>query len=145
MKQFLLWLWQLPQNLVGFLMTRKPIHTLDFTCNDGEVIKVYFTNNVFGCGVSLGNYVILDCSSYYFFVKYRDVYAVKTVNHEHGHQKQSRYLGWLYLIVVGICSAIFNNLFDRLFHKKWANKKRTDWYYSRFPEKWADKLGEVER
>lgn len=139
MKNVLLWIWQLPQNLIGFFMTRYPGATKVFNCNDGEQVKVYFTSNVFNCGVSLGNYIILDYKIYY------NKYCVTTVNHEHGHQKQSRYLGWFYLIVVGISSAIFNNLWDRLFHKNWTSKERNTWYYNRFPEKWADRLGGVNR
>lgn len=139
MKNVLLWIWQLPQNFIGFLLTRKSVQKMDYTCNDGEVVKVYFTKNVFNCGVSLGNYIILDYDIYF------NRHITITVNHEHGHQKQSRYLGWFYLIVVGISSAIFNNLWDRLFHKNWTYAQRTIWYYNRFPENWADKLGSVER
>lgn len=139
MKNILLWIWQLPQNLIGFFLTRKPKAIRTYRCNDGEKVNVYFTSNVFGCGVSLGNYIILDYDFYYTFIPHL------TINHEHGHQKQSRYLGWLYLIVIGFTSAICNNLWDRLFHRKWASEKRVKWYYSRFPEKWADNLGGVER
>jgi hypothetical protein len=46
---------------------------------------------------------------------------------------------------IGIPSAIFNNLRDRLFHKKWSSQQRYKWYYSRYPEAWADRLGEVQR
>ena len=139
MKNIILWIWQLPQNLIGFLLTRNPKAYFMYECNDKKKIKAYFTSNVFGCGVSLGNYVILDYDNYYHVSVY------KTINHEHGHQKQSLYLGWLYLLVVGFTSAVFNNLWDRLFHKNWKSSKRIKWYYSRFPEKWADKLGGVER
>lgn len=138
-KYFLLWIWQLPQNLIGFILTRNAKQYCEFVCNDYEMVRVYYTNNVFGCGVSLGNYIILDYKNYYN----KSIYI--TVCHEHGHQKQSRYLGWLYLFVVGFTSAVCNNLWDRLFHKKWSYKKRANWYYSRFPENWADKLGCVER
>jgi hypothetical protein len=136
----LLYIWQLPQNLIGFFLTRKPNHIVEFECNDGSVTKVYFTENVFGCGVSLGNYIILDVGYYYISNN-----ITITVNHEHGHQKQSKMLGWLYLIIVGITSAIFNNLWDRLFHKNWGYDERERWYYSRNVEKWADELGGVKR
>lgn len=138
-KNILLWIWQLPQNLIGFILTRRAKQYCDFVCNDYEMVRVYYTNNVFGCGVSLGKYIILDYKNYWN----KPIYT--TVCHEHGHQKQSRYLGLFYLLVVGFTSAICNNLWDRLFHKKWSNKKRMNWYYSRFPENWADKLGGVKR
>jgi hypothetical protein len=49
------------------------------------------------------------------------------------------------VIVIGIPSAVFNNLWDRLVHKKWPSTDRLKWYYNRYPEKWADKLGGVTR
>ena len=144
-KDVLLYIHQLPQNLIGFFLTRKPKETINFTCNDGTKLKVYFTDNVFGCGISLGNYIVLDYDNNYEYIKDKWIEGENTVNHEHGHQKQSLYLGWFYLIVVGITSAIFNNLWDRMFHKNWSFWDREKWYYSRFPENWADKLGEVNR
>ena len=119
-------------------MTRYPRATKVFTCNDGEIAKVYFTKNVFNCGVSLGNYIILDYDIYF------DRNINITVNHERGHQKQSQYLGIFYLFAVGLPS-ITRNIIDRLFHKKWAYKDRIKWYYSHYPENWADKLGRVIR
>lgn len=139
MKKILLWIWQLPQNLIGFILTRFAKAKSNVRMYDGTVVTIYYTNNVFGCGVSLGDYIILDYKNYY-----GNAHA-KILNHEHGHQIQSKYLGWFYLIIVGISSAIFNNLWDRLFHKKWTSVQRYLWYYSRFPENWADKLGEVKR
>jgi hypothetical protein len=51
----------------------------------------------------------------------------------------------LYLLAVGIPSGVFNNLWDRLFHRNWDAAKRHVWYYSRYAEKWADALGGVAR
>lgn len=129
------WIWQLPQNLVGFLLTRKYYTKSSKKTSDGYVM-VYF-KPFFHSGVSLGNYIILD----EWYVG-RD--CTKTVCHEHGHQKQSLILGWLYLPLVGLPS-ILGNIWDRLFHKKWDNQCREKWYYSRYPENWADKLGGVVR
>lgn len=122
-------------------MSRESKKSITYVGNDYEFIKVYFTNNVFGCGVSLGDYILLDES----YLNLSEHKLMETVYHEHGHQLQSKRLGWLYLIVVGLTSAIFNNLWDRLFHKKWYYKDRNKWYYNRFPEKWADRLGGVVR
>ena len=145
-KKILLFIWQLPQNIIGFFLTRKPVQTLNqFLLNDGKIIKVYFTKNVFNCGISLGNYIVLDYDIYYKGCLYRDREYVYTVNHEHGHQKQSLYFGWLYLIFIGLPS-VCGNVWDRVFHKKWKNRDRVKWYYSKLIwEKWADKLGEVNR
>ena len=111
----------------------------EYMMNDGEIITIYFTKNVFNCGVSLGDYILLDYDVY----GNRDLKEV--ANHEHGHQKQSRIFGPLYLILVGFVSAICNNLWNRIAHKKWDNLKRIKWYYNRYPENWADRLGLVVR
>jgi hypothetical protein len=58
--------------------------------------------------------------------------------HEMGHSKQSRILGPLYLLAVGLPSVTVN-LVARIF------KKNAAWYYSQYPEKWADELGGIER
>lgn len=144
MKNILLWIWQFPQNIVGAIMAAfKKGYALIVT-NDGEDANVYLTDNVAGCGVSLGNYILLDYNTYYEVVTSLKGYALKTVNHEHGHQKQSRYLGIFYLLLIGLPSAC-GNIYDRLFHKKWTSYKRCKWYYNQPWEKWADKLGGVTR
>ena len=37
----------------------------------------------------------------------------KTIKHEYGHQKQSLYLGWFYLLIIGIPSFL-GNIWDRI-------------------------------
>lgn len=128
MKKFLLYLWQLPQNLLGLLV----IHLIKANKAEWNGITYYKTKYLMG--VSLGQYIIL----YKFSPN-------DSILHEYGHTKQSLFLGWLYLPVVGIPSAIFNNLWDRLAHQDWTYTERELWYYQRFPEKWADKLGGVRR
>lgn len=127
MKNFLLYIWQLPQNLLGLLV-------IFFSKAEKSSIfeNVYYTDFYFG--VSLGKYIILEKKS-----------DLTDIGHEQGHQIQSQILGWLYLPIVGLTSAVFNNLWDRIFHKKWTTHDRLKWYYSRFPEKWADDLGGVKR
>ena len=134
-----LWLWQLPQHLAALVLW-------GILRLAGRVVSVdrnsFFMGNIDtlilikppGFGVSLGQYIFVPegCPD-------------KTKRHEHGHSIQSRRLGPLYLIIVGIPSAVFNNLQDRLFHKSWPTQKRQEWYYSRWPEKQADRLGGVVR
>ena len=50
-------------------------------------------------GISLGRYVLLNMNSYQL---------EKTIKHELGHSKQSKYLGWFYLLVVGLPSITMN-------------------------------------
>lgn len=138
MKKFLMYLWQLPQNLLGLLMLIGKKEKVNYFCHDDELITVYY-KPCFRAGVSLGNYIILDPA----YRSYFDL--INTVNHEHGHQKQSRYLGWLYLLVIGLPSAL-GNLWDRLAHiPYWTDEERIKWYYSQPWEAWADKLGGVTR
>lgn len=124
MKDFILYLWQLPQNLLGLLV-------IAFTKakKKGEV----YVAGRYRFGVSLGSYIIFG-----------GFFNSTDKKHEKGHQKQSLYLGPLYLLLIGIPS-ILGNLWDRLFHRKWSSVKREKWYYSLIWEAWADKLGQVRR
>ena len=139
MKFILNWVWQLPQHLLALLLIWV---TGAEKMRATEVIPIniwkYDPKNWFNryiSGVSLGMFIILPMRAV----------NMKTVLHEHGHSIQSRAWGPLYLLAVGIPSAVFNNLWDRLFHKNWPAEKRIKWYYSRYPEKQADKLGGVVR
>ena len=128
MKNFLLFVWQLPQNLIGLIISIR--------CNKHELlgIKFYSKKNFFNSGVSLGKYIILDEK----YVKVGGAVLSKTVKHELGHSVQSKYLGLFYLLCVGVPS-LLRNIYSKIF------KKSNKWYYSGYPEKWADVLGCVER
>lgn len=136
MLKVLLWIWQLPQNLFGFVLSRRYTYkSIRYVGKDWR--NVYF-KPFFRSGISLGNYIILDT---WYMGK---TCSKETVAHEYGHCRQSLMLGWLYLILVGIPS-ITRNICDRIFHKKWSAERREQWYYNGYPEKWADKLGDVHR
>ena len=136
----ILYFWQLPQHITGFLFITllkakkyvwpykdKNINYWQFEQNN------WFTRLV--SGFSLGQYIILPLKSE----------KEKTILHEYGHSIQSKYLGLFYLLLIGVPSVVFNNLWDRAFHKNWSTERRYKWYYNRYPEKWADKLGSVKR
>lgn len=127
-KKFLLWVWQLPQNLIGFIYSRLAQEIYIY-----ENICVYFAP-CFRAGVTLGEYIILDPIYKNAFPEQLDM----TIKHEYGHVKQSRILGWFYLFIVGIPSVI-RNILNRINPVKFNLK----WYYSGFPEKQAEKLGGV--
>jgi hypothetical protein len=129
------WIWQLPQNLLGFMLSRN--YVLKHACISRNGKWVVYFKPFFRSGISLGNYIILD----YWYCG-RD--SRQIIYHEYGHSRQSLILGWLYLPLVGLPS-IIGNIWDRLFHKKWSSDRREKWYYSRYPENWADKLGGVIR
>lgn len=105
---------------------------------DGRM-EIYF-KPIFRSGISLGDYVILDK----WYAGRMSKKTEQAISHEYGHQKQSLILGWLYLPLVGLPS-ICRNIWDRLFHKKWSASRRERWYYSGYPERWADILGGVIR
>ena len=125
-----LWVWQFPQNLLGFLVSRGCRYETE--CKG---VEVYTKFSFFNSGVSLGKYAILQRSLYIM---------PENVLHELGHSRQSLYLGPLYLLAVGLPS-LARNLWDRAFHKGWGYAKRKNWYYSGYPENWADRLGGVKR
>lgn len=106
---------QQPQNVIGWIISR-------FCRHDGNVYRTRFR-----IGVALGEYIIVNEEA-----------SETTINHERGHVLQSRLLGPLYLIVVGLPS-ITMNILTRL------GVLRIDMYYKRWPESWADKLGGVDR
>lgn len=134
LKFLFLFLWQLPQNVIGAICAFNYDKLHPYYTRDGELIYVYF-KSWFRSGVSLGDIIILD-NIYDKSVSIRTLYDA--VYHEHGHQKQSRILGPLYLILIGIPS-LLGNLVFRLF------KINSKYYYKQPWERWADKLGGVER
>ena len=129
MKAFLLYIWQLPQHLLGCFLVK--VYKLTEVILRNEHVWV---RKELGFGVSLGKYILLPVGS-----------SRMTVMHERGHSLQSLYLGPLYLFTVGIASAVFCNLWDQVFHRKWSPDEREKWYYARWPENWADRLGGVDR
>jgi hypothetical protein len=134
MKHILLWIWQLPQHLLALiiLLIQRKNRDREETFNTSKVYWLKKGN----WGVSLGEYIIL-CGAH------ND--NGNTVRHEYGHSLQSRALGPLYLLVIGISSGLFNNRWDVWFHKGWTARARLYWYYTRFPEKQADLLGGATR
>ena len=140
LKKFILWIWQLPQNLFGFLISRFAKETAIVDVVDKKV-KVYFMKYFFHSGISLGNYIILERKKHF---NASNKYHLNEIKHEYGHSLQSIKLGPLYLLVIGIPS-FARNIYDRLFHRKWTFLERNKWYYAHFPERWADELGKVER
>lgn len=120
--QIVLYVWQLPQNLLGLLLIAilRPEATFDFSG-----AKVYFSTRMRG-GISLGRYIVLKTG----------LGHPNNICHEWGHSRQSLYLGWLYLLIIGLPSLIWASLYD----SGWSMS-----YYDFYTEKWADKLGGIKR
>ena len=129
----IMYLWQLPQNIAGaILFCSYSTFTDVIVVDEGTSVSVY--TSIKG-GLSLGAFSFLQ-KGYY---RNPSKYVEKTILHTKGHRKQSRILGPLYLLAIGLPSVIWEAL--RTCFKCFRKKD----YYSFFTEKWADKLAGVER
>lgn len=119
-------IWELPQVIVslfvlcflaiaGDLNIKHERREISFVIVRSSFIK--------SSGLSLGLMVFLpmECSD-------------NMLCHEYGHSRQAIFLGWIYLLAVGIPSLI-------LYIIKKAKHKSSEWYHSKYPENWADVLG----
>lgn len=119
MRNILLYIWQLPQNLLGLLL--RAIYKGNDSDYNGAIVR---RSTKMGGGISLGKYIIIN-----------QWLTNKTIMHEYGHSIQSKYLGWLYLLVIGLPSIIWAGLYGSVV------KETPDGYYKFYTEKWANKLG----
>ena len=120
LKEIGLYLWQLPQNILGLIF---------LLCLRGKKcelynITFYYVRNFRG-GISLGRYIFINNID-------KDI-----IRHEYGHCKQSQLLGWLYLLVIGLPSIIHAGLHDC--------EKEGKIYYHFWTERWADELMNIRR
>lgn len=118
MKKLALYIWQLPQNLLGL-----SIKTVLHLKNEGDGIYHWKAWS----GLSLGDYIFANARA-----------SDLMLRHETGHRRQSVMLGPLYLFVVGLPSFVWASL-------KRAGLFRDRDYYSFYTERWADRLAGVER
>lgn len=115
MRNILKHLWQLPQHLIAWWII---LFCKTERRDDHNGRKVY-------------RYLIKRCcclGNYIFVAPNND--RETTIAHEYGHSRQSLYLGWLYLLIIGLPSAM----------NPWTGAK----YYSMFCERWANELGGLE-
>lgn len=137
--------WELPQNTLGAIVKKVCKATPITTYKDATV---YYWN--ISGGMSLGKYIFVpfcyDDTGYYITTDsgvQNDVflptnYAENFIKHEYGHTIQSKYLGLLYLLVIGLPSLIWAQCF------MWYWSREGKSYYDFYPEKWANKLGGVD-
>jgi hypothetical protein len=90
-----------------------------------------------GGGVSLGLFVFYNGRESRWFYP-----GSGTREHEYGHTFQSRWLGPLYLLLVGIPS--FGRGTYAVVYREWTGR-RWRGYFDGWPEKQADRLGGVDR
>lgn len=129
MKKFIAATWELPQNALGALVRAACKAAPYTTYKDAEV----YSWDING-GMSLGKYIFVP-----FRIAPPNCKRVQEyIKHEYGHTVQSKYLGWFYLLVIGLPSLIWAQCFGWY----WSQEGRS--YYDFYTESWANKLGGVE-
>lgn len=135
LKQIALYIWQLPQNLLGLALIAWYKPERKYVLDDG--VEIHYATKMHG-GISLGKYALVNTCHYRKTLE--ETIKRDTVRHEAiGHTKQSRMLGWLYLPIVGLQSICWAGLYGTVV------KPTTNGYYKFWTEKWADKLAGVKR
>lgn len=127
-KKFVSATWELPQNVLGAIAVKLYKAKYMETYNGAKV----YTWHKLG-GLSLGNHIFI-CGPLF-----HTSYGKVMLKHEYGHTRQSKRLGWFYLLVIGIPSFLCANWWQK--HREKKGKS----YYTFYTEAWADKLGGVER
>ena len=119
----LLIIWELPQTILAGLIIiflRRKITKRETYKNSNIIYMKKFSG-----GISLGRFIILN-------EKYSG--NELSIKHEYGHSIQSLYLGWFYLIIIGLPSIIRVIIWGLL-------KLKSLDYYKGYPENWANELG----
>lgn len=125
LKTLFLTIWQIPQEIVGFLIF---FICCICTCKSETWNGRIVTRWDLGSGLSLGNFIFVSKIS-----------SETTLYHEYGHTIQSSYLGPLYLLIIGLPSIVWCAFFGFVY------RKTRNGYYKFYTEKWADKLGQITR
>jgi len=146
MKTFLLILWQLPQVVIGFLVSRiwkKQLKAI----SENEIYHVRMLEKKYGVKIYAVTQESHDKHPIWknvnshswgrrICIVYRNaVSLLRLVKHEYGHSLQSIAWGWLYLPVIGFVSAI------RCVMERYGKLKRP--YMEGFPENDANRRAEL--
>ena len=125
MKQILFTIWQLPQKLVAAVVKK-----LSGAKKIGEYKEATIYSWKWPGGLSLANNIFVPFD-WYDEAEWQNNY----VKHEYGHTIQSKMLGPLYLIVIGLPSLLWAWLGENY------RKENGVSYYAFYTEKWANTLG----
>jgi hypothetical protein len=132
----LLLAWELPQNALGALVLAQFAARRKVATARWERERLFVEITADGA-MSLGWFV---------FFSNRDNPVIpagrENKDHEYGHSIQSRWLGPLYLPVVGapsVARVVYAHVFKARTGRRWGR------YYDGFPEDQADRLGGVDR
>ena len=119
-----LYIWQLPQVLLGYailLYFRLGKHPDRHVLTTPDGVQVWASKGMRGA-ISLGMLTVHGPS----------VLSPADIRHELGHTQQSRLLGPLYLLIVGIPSLVH----------AWHWRPSKGDYFAFWTERWANRLGE---
>jgi hypothetical protein len=133
-RAFLLF-WELPQNILGASLYGLQRARGNVKQTRFERERIMIETSPTGA-ISLGLFVFYTNEDNFYVPVGRE-----NIDHEYGHSVQSRWLGPLYLLVVGVTSEL--RVAYALAHRI-IKGKRWGGYYSGFPENWADRLGKVD-
>jgi hypothetical protein len=127
----LLFLWELPQNIGGFVCLVVMHFSGRIRLGRLQQNRLQIETN--SIGVSLGWFIFYSHSLNRISRGMNDC-----LMHEMGHSFQSRMLGPLYLVIIGIPS-LMRVAYARYYRKR----KGISWthYFDGYPENWADQLG----
>lgn len=124
-KRLLFFLWELPQNIVAILW---------FLLNKEHIVKED-TDRYYSLYIYRRKGAVTLGKSIFMSVGYSGEHKWIVVAHEYGHTRQSRILGPLYLIIVGLPSLIWASIHT-------VFKLKQD-YYSFYTERWANRLAGI--
>lgn len=132
------WTWGLPQTLVGlvyYLLNIKQKHYY----YHGSVVTIWKSKS----SLSLGMFVFVSDDPFCYYDSFRKTYSEDEFSnmllvHEYGHTIQSLFFGPMYLLLVGVPSILWS--FLPVFVQKREMEKLS--YFSVYPERWANSLGE---
>lgn len=116
-------IWQFPQWLIGIIYL--------YICYN-RIYTGFMYNNASYFVIEGQSGSVTFCKDYIFLSK-KAWHNNYTIKHEYGHTIQSKWLGWLYLIVIGLPSIIW-----AFIHSNFDTGKKYEDFYT---EKWASKLG----
>ena len=131
------WSWGIIQNIVGFIMLLINIKQKHYYYK-GTIITVW-DKEEYCMGIGMFIFISKQCPKDPKQNLSLHECFDRTKVHEYGHTIQSIILGPLFLLVIGLPSCIWANLSSLKQYRK--NNKIS--YYSFYPERWANYLGEL--
>ena len=132
------WTWGLPQTILGFIHFLINIKQEHYYYH-GSVVTIWKSKS----SLSLGMFVFVSDDPFCYYDSFRETYSENEFSnmllvHEYGHTIQSLFFGPLYLLFVGVPSIMWS--FLPLYVRK-RDKEQIS-YFSAYPERWANSLGE---